>query len=254
LKRYSDYNHASVSMSAGEDFKKAIGHLFSTEPIEYIFESGTFDGSGSTTTLAKAVQQNRLPVKTFVTAEVDYRLYRKARKNLEAFPFVTPRWGMTVNYEEAKAFIKQDEAILHHDRYPDIFIDDVEDPQGFYLNELSGQLSKHHLRQSWLSRLSQLFEKRKEPFTENLFQEHLPAMASGKTLVLLDSAGGVGYLEFQKVQEIMKNKTYFLILDDIHHLKHFRSYAHLQQGNGFRILNDNPAQGWVLAKKEGGAV
>lgn len=241
-------------MSAGEDFRKAIDRLFSTEPIEYIFESGTFDGSGSTTTLAKAVEKAGLAIKSFVTAEVDYRLFRKARKNLEAFPFVTPHWGMTVNYEEAKAFIRQDEAILNHQRYPDIFIDDVEDPEGFYLNELSGQLSKHHLRQSWLSRLSQLFEKRREPFTENLFQEHLPGMASGKTLVLLDSAGGVGYLEFQKVEEIMKHKTYFLILDDIHHLKHFRSYRHLKEGNGFRILSDNPAQGWVLAKKEGSPI
>ena len=69
-------------MSAGADFKKAVDHLFSTEPIEYIFESGTFDGSGSTTTLAKSVLKNGLATKSFVTAEVDYRLFRKAKKNL----------------------------------------------------------------------------------------------------------------------------------------------------------------------------
>ena len=80
-------------MSAGEDFQRAIDHLFSTEPIEYIFESGTFDGSGSTTTLAKAVLRNGLSIKTFVTAEVDYRLYRKARKNLAAFSFCNAALG-----------------------------------------------------------------------------------------------------------------------------------------------------------------
>ena len=238
-------------MSAGADFKKMLDDLFRTEQVTCIFESGTFDGSGSTTTLATAVQKSGKEVNTFVTAEVDYRLFKKAKKNLAPFPFVIPLWGMTVNFDEAKAFIEKDEAINNHHRYPDIFIDDVVDPKGFYLNELSGQLSKHHLRQSFKSRLSALFERRTETFTEDLFQKYLPGMASGKTLVLLDSAGGVGYLEFNKVKNIMGDKTYFLVLDDIHHLKHFRSYRDLKTDSSFRILHENKAQGWVMAKREG---
>lgn len=253
MKKYSDYNLSSVSMSADEDFRKAVRELFRKERIEYIFESGTFDGSGSTTTLAKALVETGTHIKKFVTAEVDYRLFRKARKQLAAFPFVTPVWGMTVAAEEARKFVSEDEAISEHHRYPDIFIDDTEDPKGFYLNELSGQLSKHVLKQSWFSRMFSAADRNKETFTEDLFQKYLPEMASGKTLVLLDSAGGVGFLEFQKVCSIMGSKSFFLILDDIHHLKHFRSYRRLQEDNSFNILQENQAQGWVLAKKEGGA-
>ena len=235
-------------MSADAAFKAALERLFENEEIGAVFESGTFDGSGSTTTLAEAVKGSGKKLNGFFTAEADYKLYKKAKRNLAPYPFVTPLWGLTVRFDEAKQFVEEDEAIKKHEYYPEIFIDDVDDPQGFYLNELRGQLSKHHIRQSVLQKLRALFEKRNDVFEEDLFRKYLPAQAAQQPLILLDSAGGIGFLEFNLVKELMKNATYFLILDDIHHLKHFRSYRAIKENPRFAVIEENQMHGWVIAK------
>jgi hypothetical protein len=55
-------------------------------------------------------------------------------------------------------------------------------------------------------------------------------------LIFLDSAGGVGHLEFKKVmsysKEYLKNKV--LMLDDISHIKHIRSVEFLKF-TGFNV-------------------
>ena len=43
-------------------------------------------------------------------------------------------------------------------------------------------------------------------------------------LIVLDSAGGVGHMEFQITDELINNKNYYILLNDTHHLKHFRGY------------------------------
>jgi hypothetical protein len=74
-------------------------------------------------------------------------------------------------------------------------------------------------------------------------------MKGSHPLVLLDSAGGVGFLEFKTVLQILEGSSFFIILDDIHHLKHFRSYAHIKSDPSFMILGENLQHGWVVAKK-----
>ncbi len=39
--------------------------------------------------------------------------------------------------------------------------------------------------------------------------------------VILDSAGGCGLQEFEITMDIMREKQFLLLLDDVHHLKHF---------------------------------
>ena len=66
-------------------------------------------------------------------------------------------------------------------------------------------------------------------------------------LIVLDSAGGVGHMEFQITDELMKNKAYYLLLDDIHHLKHFRGYDIIKNRDDFSIIDASDKNGWVLA-------
>ncbi|MXV13955.1 hypothetical protein [Hufsiella ginkgonis] len=246
MKRYSDYAHSSISMSTDELFIKALDELFKHNKISYLFESGTYIGTGSTTTLAEALIRNKVPVEQFITVEADYKFNRFARKNLSRFPFVTPLWGLTVDINEAKEFLENDEAIANHENYPDIFIDYTDNPQLHYLTELNGKLSKYHIRQNFFQRLRNKFRFSK--FHHHVFGSYLMAMKDKKPLILLDSAGGIGYLEFNKVRGIMGNNDYVLILDDINHLKHFRSYRDVKACPDFTILHDNIEQGWLIAK------
>jgi len=46
----------------------------------------------------------------------------------------------------------------------------------------------------------------------------------------------------------MGNKSYYLVLDDVHHLKHFRSLIDIKKDKKFEILCENLEHGWVIAK------
>ncbi len=251
MRKYADYAGASISMSADRQFTDALEDLFSRHDIDAVFESGTFQGLGSTTSLARAIVNNKVAIKHFYTLEVDYKFYRMARKNLKQFPFITCKWGLSVDSSEAKRFIENDEAIREHLKYPDIFIDDVVDPKGFYLNELSGRLSRYQAKKQRLTKTIRSWVRslfRPEKFSEDLLSTYLPSISAGVPLILLDSAGGIGFLEFNKVRELLADRQYYLILDDINHLKHFRSYRHIQGDPHFSILHESVEQGWLIAR------
>ena len=55
------------------------------------------------------------------------------------------------------------------------------------------------------------------------------------------------YLEFQTVLKVMGNSEYFILLDDIHHLKHFRSARDIKTDKSFEILGLEQHHGWMLA-------
>jgi hypothetical protein len=57
-----------------------------------------------------------------------------------------------------------------------------------------------------------------------------------RPLIVLDSAGGIGYLEFLTTLKVMGNAEYMLLLDDVHHLKHFRGLRDLRTNKSFEIL------------------
>jgi len=249
MKKYSDYEHASISMSKDSQFIAALTRLFSERTITHVFESGTFNGLGSTTTLAKTILSSKSKMEKFITLEVDQNFHSQAKRNLLSYSFITPVLGLSVSQSEALEFISKDAAILHHEKYPDIFIDNIEDPQGFYYNEIKGKLSQK--TESWLGFLSFFRKPHLNEFVENAFDKFLPEFKGKSSLILLDSAGGLGFFEFQKVSQLLADESYCLILDDIHHLKHFRSYETIKMDARFSILDINLDHGWLIAEHYG---
>lgn len=232
-------------MSKDVKFITALDNLFSQNNITHIFESGTYNGTGSTTSLANAIEKSGKKVTQFITVEINRQTYADARRNLQRYPFITPVWGLTVGFEQARKFIREDEVINNHAQYPDIFIDGIDNPAKFYLKEIDG----HCADKTILGKIKALFTgKSNIGVEETLFNKYLVPMAGNTPLILLDSAGGMGYLEFILVLQIMHGKDFFIILDDIHHLKHFRSYARIKEDKHFTMLDDSYGQGWAIAK------
>jgi hypothetical protein len=250
MKKYSDYEYASISMSTDKLFLTALDTLFATNKINAIVESGTYVGLGSTTMLAKAILKSGKPLPNFITIEVDELSYRKALKNLAKYSFITPTWGLSVSVADAKEFIKNDDAILNHEKYPDIFIDTIDNPASFYLNEVNGQLSRINQISFFQKIKNWRSPSNKTAFEENILQRVVPAIKNANPLFLLDSAGGLGYLEFQTVKKLIGENTHFLILDDIHHLKHFRSFRDVSEDSNYKIIAKNIENGWLIAKYE----
>ena len=154
---------------------------------DVMVESGTYIGLGSTQMLAK-VKPRRL-----ITIESDFNNYQQAVENLSHLPFVEPYWGLSVDRETALEFI-------HQNDYSGDFYVDSSDPIPFYTREVSVKC-----------------------YAENLLTTLLTPLADQNPLILLDSAGGIGFLEYSIVRSIMGDKPHTLILDDTHHVKHYRS-------------------------------
>lgn len=247
MKDYALHPGHSISMSKDNKFKETINNIFANNKIEFIVESGTFKGTGSTTTLANAVLKNKVELKAFYTIEVDKKFHSIATKNLQQFSFVKPIWGLSVNKQMAIDFIKNDDAIKHHEKYENVYIDTLNNPAQFYINEIDGKLSKAH-RQSLWRKIFSLGSNTTSLFTENVFEKILPQVATSTSLILLDSAGGIGYLEFLTAIDYLKNSNYFIILDDIHHLKHFRSLEHIKNNQEFELIAMSENDGWAIAK------
>jgi hypothetical protein len=227
-------------MSNNHDFKKALSNLASFESIEIIIESGTYNGLGSSTSIAIAFQNSK-KLEKFYTCEVDLQSYREAKYNLSKFPFVKCCLGTSVSKNEAIQFIKSDQAIRHHEDYPEVFIDDTHNPVDFYINEIKGHLidSKNDVLRS----LQKWIISR-----NNLLRKLIAQNIDRKMLIVLDSAGGIGHLEFMIVNELLSKVEFYILLDDTHHLKHFRGYKEIKNNKAYSILAASELDGWVLAK------
>jgi hypothetical protein len=135
--------------------------------------------------------------------------------------------------------------LIHHRENPDVFIDDIEDPIRFYRDELLGHLERDRVAPG--ERLRQLSDRIFKYAGDNLLEKYLGQFCSYRPLIILDSAGAVGFLEFSIVEQIMRAHPYVLLLDDIHHLKHFRSLQRIESDKRFRIVHLDRSDGWVLA-------
>ena len=222
-----------MEMAADASLTAALIDLFKKERINLVLETGTHLGLGSTRIIAEAFIAAGAAPDTFITIEANYNSYIQAKANLERFPFVKCVWGCSVDINQAVQFIERDDALHHHENYPDVYIDTFDNPAGFYTREVSGGSGKSG--------------PEGEKFREGLLDRYVYLDEDdGTPLMVLDSAGGIGLLEFQIVKEHFESLSapFFLLLDDIHHLKHFRSMLAIEADPRFTILARSTS--WAL--------
>jgi hypothetical protein len=168
-----------------------------------IVETGTYNGLGSTQVFAKTN-------KYVFSIECNYNNFLNASKNLAMYDNVCVIHGLSLKREKIIT------ALLEEDFDIDTTYDSKH-PKSFYMREISQTV---------------VVENALELFCKN----------KRKQLVFLDSAGGVGYLEFKSFMSIgdvfLENKI--LMLDDINHIKHKRSVEFLlKDGIEVNISSDN---------------
>ena len=192
-------------------------------------ECGTHRGTGSTQILVHVAAACSIP--RIYTMEISKRLYEEARRNLSIFPQVECLWGLSVKKDEAAAFITNDPLLRERGPEPDIYIDFLPDPVAGYLRELEGALGGD--------------EGQAPP--DGLLQAIIPSFGDRRPLFCLDSAGGVGWLEYDTVRRLMGSRPFLLWLDDVNHVKHYRSLLHLQSDDAATHVSVNWEEGWGLA-------
>jgi len=170
-----------------EEFQEVINMLVSEYDFDDIVETGTFNGLGSTSVFAKTG-------KYVFTIECNKNNFETATRNLQQYENVCIIHGLSLSRE----------ILINHLLHQDFDIDTTYDsdyPKSFYMREINQQV---------------------------VLENALNVLANNdrKQLVFLDSAGGVGYVEFLT---FMNYNTYnkILVLDDIDHIKHKRSVEYL---------------------------
>lgn len=245
MKLYGDHAHASMDMAADAVLRRELGGLLARYRIDIAIETGTFLGQGSTRMVAETMAASGSP-KRFVTVEVNFANWCRAKENLRGFPFVDARWGLSVPLDRALEFLRNDEMLINHHRYPGIYIDNVVDPVGAYSRELLGAAAELERMPLAASSENIQFNGKDHLYDGDGLLARLLACHVGHTpLIVLDSAGGVGFLEFQTVLEQMAGRSFAILLDDTHHIKHYRSLQRIRADRDFHIVA--AGESWVLA-------
>jgi predicted O-methyltransferase YrrM len=138
MKLFGAESHATIDMAADPALREHLVGLIAHHRIDVAIETGTFIGLGSTRLVAEAFLRVA-PPKRFATVEVNFANWCRAKANLRPYPFVDCRWGLSVGLDRALNFLRHDDMLTNHRRYPEIYIDNVTDPVGAYTRELLGQ-------------------------------------------------------------------------------------------------------------------
>jgi hypothetical protein len=228
MKLYSESKHASIQMNFDEKFNEVLVQLLFTFKIDLIIESGTYLGLGSTKHIAEVIKKANLQnIVTFFTIESNKGYFEEAVKNLKNYEFVIPLLGQSINLNEAVKFLENDQFLLNHKNFDDVYIDSF-DPVKNYLNELKGNRVRRFL--------NRIFFNPKQ----NLLKDIIELNLNKSILIILDSAGGIGWFEFNEVLRIMAGNSFLLVLDDTNHVKHFRSRNYiLENPKQFQVYYDN---------------
>jgi len=82
---------------------------------------------------------------------------------------------------------------------------------------------------------------------ERLLELLLEKHRQDRPLICLDSAGGIGWLEFQEVLRLQAGYPFLLFLDDINHVKHYRSKVYVETTPRFDVIGSDLEEGWMVA-------
>ena len=185
----------TIEMSSDPEFVNTINNIISKYGIKSIVETGAFHGLGSTMVFAKT----GLPV---TSIECNPQHVEIARNNLKDYPNVNVVLSNSLKLEDMRKFIQSDD--IYQQRDLDIEVDGGNDPKAFYMNEIgNGNIPEDMLR--------------------------TVADTPERQMILLDSAGGVGWIEFMEFLDFKNIKEKILVLDDVSHVKHYRSVNLLKQ-------------------------
>lgn len=191
-------NDGDVSVGVDKELENVFFNIFLQEAVfrpKVIVEFGTYHGLGSTLTMIGAIQRAKKEkvrnYPKFFTVEANENNYKIAKENLREFPWVEVIHGISTKLDEAIEFIENDDLLLNHEHFP-VKVD-AEEPIPFYSEEVKGQLF--------------IFGAGKQG-RENVLGELSGRIQDKKPFFILDSCGGMGWFEFQKVVETMGHEVY----------------------------------------------
>jgi len=218
-----------TQIQEGSGFETSLRELVLSIKPRTIIETGTYLGNGTTRIVATALRDAGLVDTTFYSIECNPLHHRQAYCNLDQaglLPFVKPLLGLSV----PRNLLPSVESILD-----DTVRNVVED--GIFVDHQEQDRAGLYYRETDFPDIP-----------EDLIGACLEQFGSRPDLVLLDSAGHMGSVEFEYVVERLQGECY-LVLDDIRHVKHYRSFQMLQKDPRFTVITSSDEKfGFCIAR------
>jgi glycosyltransferase involved in cell wall biosynthesis/ADP-heptose:LPS heptosyltransferase/predicted Zn-dependent protease len=197
------------------EFERFLREVIRDTQPKFVVETGTYLGQGTTRIITSALKDNRLEEARFYSIECNPEHHRQAQANLASsglLRFVKLLHGISV----PRSLLPNAEAIRKEtieNAHGDIFVDHHEEKRvQLYLNETNFP-----------------------SLPEDLLGRCLRECDGKPDLLLLDSAGHMGNVEFNYVLTLLRGPCY-IALDDIRHVKHARSVEQMKADPRFQIL------------------
>lgn len=191
-------------------FNDALTQLIRDRNLKKIVETGTYHGTGTTRAIIEG--QRFLPGRCqFYSIEVNPENHRIAQRNTVG-ENVRCMLGLSV-----PSHMKPPAKAIEFLDYPsDIVVDFKEDVRSAsYFAEVNYNVK------------------------DNLLQYCLEQMDFKPDLVLLDSAGHLGFLEFEYLLTLV-DAPFYLALDDTGHVKHFKTVQKILKDDRFTLVFETP--------------
>jgi hypothetical protein len=195
----------------GSEFKESISKIIKDRRPSKILETGTYLGTGSTLTIAKELEKLNSYYQ-FFTIEVNPINANIAINNLKNFPKISVCNGFSVP-KNLIPTIQDIRNLLNELKDEDIYVDFQE-----------------HERESCFIR-----ETNYDNVPDDFLKICLRFMGYSADMIILDSGGHMGFVEFEYVLSLLKGSCIF-VLDDVYHVKHYKSLKMIQSDPRFNIL------------------
>jgi len=208
----------------GTDFRDSVTAIIRERHPKRIIESGTYIGLGSTKIVADALGDDYYK---FFTIESNPAAYAEACNNLQKYPNIRVCSGYSV---PRKILPSEDEVIAWLDalKNEDVFVDFQEHERvACYMREAGWQVP------------------------DDLLRICLRAFGYCADLIVLDSSGHLGFIEFNYVLSLLRSPCIF-VLDDTKHVKHFQSLAQIKADSQFNLIKESDEKfGFCIAEWRG---
>jgi hypothetical protein len=195
-------------MSAGTAFMSALSDLVASKKLTRIIETGTYHGTGTTRAILDGVARHENRPVSFVSIEVNPYNYQMALSNNKGQP-VTILNGLSI----PKSLLPKKEQIEFNDYSDEVIVDHFPHNRAeLYYKETGFEVPDKQLDKALL------------------LTSYYP------NLVVLDSAGHIGTIEFDYLMGKVKGEFY-LALDDTRHVKHSKTVEKIENNPGqFQIV------------------
>ncbi len=220
-------------VSVESQFSRAIRDLFARVRPTRIIETGTYRGTGTTMIIASAIRDLVIEQAQFVSIEVNPTNFKRATENLaKAGLAVELINGLSVPRSMLPS-IEQIERELVQSVVADGLVVDHEEHERAEL----------YFRETDYSSLP-----------DDMLGQALQRFDCRPDFVLLDSGGHMGYIEFRYLIDRLAGPCY-IALDDICHVKHYRSYQDIGHDSRFTVVATSEEKfGFCIAKYDPSAL